>query len=201
MFIVFEGIDGCGKTTQVKMLMERLQSLGSAPVLAKHVGAGNVGMKLRDVLYNTEPRAGSMAEILLYAADLAEQTEKFILPALAEDKPVIADRYWYSSYAYQGFGDGYSPSFVEEISRKACHDVQPDHVIWLDLNPVVCMERLKAKPGGQADFYEKDPAIQYRIRNGHVALNSRIPQYRRLSLSSMMTADDVFQEVLKAIGW
>ncbi len=130
-FIVFEGGEGCGKSTQARLLAE---ALGPGTVLTREPGATEVGARLRTILLS--PETGDLdprTEALLMAADRAQHVAEVVAPALAAGHHVVSDRYAYSSIAYQGYGRGLSAGEVRMLSDWAGGGLWPDAVVFLDL--------------------------------------------------------------------
>jgi len=137
-FVCIEGLDGCGKTTQSKLLVEKLQRSYNAMYTAEP-SDGKVGDFIRKSILYGEKRSTSLAEALLFAADRVEHVENEILPALRQGKLVISDRYVYSSLAYQGAA-GLSLEWIQSINQYA---LRPELAIFIDVDPRAVMQRLK----------------------------------------------------------
>lgn len=153
IFIVFEGGEGSGKSTQVKLLKSYLETIGEKVFLTREPGETELGKKLRAILLSPETgEISPRSEALLYAADRANHVEKLIKPALESGEVVISDRYMDSSIAYQGAGRVLQPSEVARISRWATETLLPDLTIVLDipaeigLSRFVERDRLEAEP-------------------------------------------------------
>jgi dTMP kinase len=139
-FICIEGLDGCGKTTQAKLLVKKLQKSHNA-VYTAEPSRGRTGAFIRKSCLYGEKRLSSAIEALLFAADRLEHVENEVLPALHQGRLVVSDRYVYSSLAYQGAA-GLSLKWVEEINA---HALRPDFAIFIDVDPQIAMQRLKPK--------------------------------------------------------
>ena len=139
-FICIEGIDGCGKTTQAKLLAKKLKKSHNA-VYTAEPSRGKIGTYIRKSYLYGEKRLSSVLEALLFAADRIEHVENEVIPALNEGRLVISDRYVYSSLAYQGAA-GLSLDWIEKVNA---HALQPDLAIFIDVNPETVMNRLKPK--------------------------------------------------------
>ena len=137
-FICIEGLDGCGKTTQAKLLVRRLRKSHNA-VYTAEPSRGKIGAFIRKSCLYGEKRLSSVAEALLFAADRLEHVENEVLPALRQGRLVVSDRYVYSSLAYQGAA-GLSLEWIEKINEHALH---PDFAIFIDVDPKIVMQRLK----------------------------------------------------------
>ena len=137
-FICVEGLDGCGKTTQAKILVKKLKNSYNALYTAEP-SRGKVGTYIRTSYLYSEKRLSSVLEALLFAADRIEHLETAVLPALNKGRLVISDRYVYSSLAYQGAA-GLSLEWIEKINE---HALAPDLAVFIDVDPEVVMSRLK----------------------------------------------------------
>jgi dTMP kinase len=155
LLIAFEGGEGCGKSTQARLLAEDLGAL-----LTHEPGGTPAGQRIRDLVL--DPAHGELAdrtEALLMAADRAQHVAEVIRPALAAGRMVVTDRFAGSSLAYQSFGRGLPLDEVEQLSRWATDGVWPDVVVFLDVPESVAVSRRKADPDRMeragADFHER----------------------------------------------
>jgi len=139
-FICIEGLDGCGKTTQAKLLAKKLGKSHNA-VYTAEPSRGKIGTYIRNSYLYSEKRLSIVLEALLFAADRIEHVETEILPALNQGRLVISDRYVYSSLAYQGAA-GLSLEWIEKVNE---HALQPDLAVFIDVDPKTVMNRLKPK--------------------------------------------------------
>jgi dTMP kinase len=139
-FICIEGLDGSGKTTQAKLLTQKLRKSHNA-VYTTEPSRGKIGTFIRERCLYGEKRLSSIIEALLFAADRIEHVETEVLPALHQGKLVISDRYLYSSLAYQGAA-GLSLEWIEKINE---HALQPDLAVFIDVDLKTVMNRLKSK--------------------------------------------------------
>ncbi len=142
-FIVFEGCEGVGKSTQLRLLKEYLEKTGQKAVFTREPGGTPVGEKIRSLLLGEEMSAES--EALLFAAARCEHIDKVILPALERGELVVCDRYVDSSIAYQAFGRKLGRKRVEEINAYAFASCMPDAVVFIDMNPLNSWRRQKGK--------------------------------------------------------
>jgi dTMP kinase len=140
VFICIEGLDGCGKTTQAKLLTKKLGKSYKA-VYTAEPSRGKIGTYIRKRCLYGEERLSTVVEALLFAADRVEHVENEVLPALREGLLVISDRYVYSSLAYQGAA-GLSLEWIEKINE---HALRPDLAVFIDVDPKTVMNRLKPK--------------------------------------------------------
>jgi len=140
VFICIEGLDGCGKTTQAKLLAKKLRKSHNAFYTAEP-SRGKIGTFIRKRCLYGEKRLSTVVEALLFAADRVEHVENDVLPAINEGRLVISDRYVYSSLAYQGAA-GLSVEWIEKINE---HALKPDLAVFIDVDPKTVMRRLKPK--------------------------------------------------------
>ena len=192
-FITFEGIEGCGKSTQVQRLAERL---GSAALLTREPGGTAIGQAIREVLL--DPRNRSMApttELLLYFSDRAQHVAEVIRPALAKGLVVLCDRYVESALAYQGYGRGLDVDMVRAISGWAAGGLWPDLTVLLTVPPEVARERT----GGERDRIEAaGRAFHERVAEGFRAQAEDEPEHW-IEVDGTGTPDEVHQRVLDAV--
>ncbi|MFC1785190.1 dTMP kinase [Candidatus Neomarinimicrobiota bacterium] len=145
-FITFEGIDGCGKSTQVKMLVEKLERLNMDVITIREPGGTRISESIRDILlYRDTHELGERTEALLMTASRAQLTTELILPAINEGKWVIADRYADSTLAYQGGGRKVKIEWLEKLNEFATYDTIPDLTFYIDILPDEGVRRQKSK--------------------------------------------------------
>ncbi|MGC8895192.1 MAG: dTMP kinase [Candidatus Bathyarchaeia archaeon] len=147
-FICVEGLDGCGKTTQTKLLVRKLRKIGYAAVYTAEPSSGKIGRFIRKYCLHGEKRVSAIVEALLFAADRFEHVKNEIIPALNEEKVVVSDRYVYSSLAYQGAA-GLDLKWIKEINQ---HAIRPDLAIFVDVEPDIAIKRLKSKKSVMEDL-------------------------------------------------
>jgi dTMP kinase len=141
IFICVEGLDGCGKTTQTKLLVRRLRKKGYDVTYTAEPSRGEIGSFIKKHCLHGMKRVSSVVEALLFAADRFVHVEKEVIPALDEGKLVVSDRYVYSSLAYQGAA-GLDVKWIETINE---HAMRPDLAIFIDVEPETVIQRLKPK--------------------------------------------------------
>ena len=162
IFITFEGGDGAGKTTQMKLLGEFLQTKGHGVTVTREPGGTALGSQIRELVLHSREHIAPRAEALLYAADRAHNVATIVRPALERGDIVLQDRYFDSSVAYQGSGRVLGAEEIKQISLWAADGLVPDLTVLLDLDQAAASERLKAqeKPfdrfeSEKAEFHEK----------------------------------------------
>jgi dTMP kinase len=179
IFVTFEGIEGCGKSTQAKMLYEYLVEEGYDVVATREPGATAVGRVIRETLLSTDlPPMDARTELLLFAACRAQHVAEFIRPALAEGKIIICDRYVDSTIAYQSYGRGLPLLETRQISDWASSGLLPDLTFLLDITVEQSLERLNA---GSLDRIEQaDREFHGRVRDGFHELAAFYPERFRI---------------------
>ena len=190
-FICIEGLDGCGKTTQTKLLVKRLRKHGFDAFYTAEPTQGKIGKFIKKYCLERKNRVSIIVEALLFAADRVEHIEKEIIPALKNGKIVVSDRYVYSSLAYQGAA-GLDLKWIETINQKA---LTPDLAIFLDVEPETVMKRLKPKKS----VMEKLP-VQRKVRRVYMQL---VKEGKLVRVDGNKTkievADEIFNLALKFI--
>jgi dTMP kinase len=146
VFITFEGMDGSGKTTQLRRLGERLRGMGRAVLETAEPGGTTIGRKIRQILLDAgNQELSPTAELLLYFASRAQNVEEAILPALERGEIVLADRFTDSTLAYQGCARGLGAEAVRSLDRIACRGLRPDLTLLLDIGPETSVARARAR--------------------------------------------------------
>jgi len=204
-FVTFEGIEGCGKTTQLERLAERLAAVGVAAVLTREPGGTALGRSLRSVLLS--PDSASMApstELLLYAADRAQHLTEVVEPALAAGRVVLCDRYLDATLAYQGYGRELGFEAVLELHRRPPLDRRPDRTLLLDLDPAEALERARRRndeldlDATEGRFEQERLAFHRRVREGYLALAAAEPG-RFVVIDARGTAAEVETRILAGV--
>src|ERR1700738_2671731 len=135
LFITLEGPDGSGKSTQLRLLAERLRSKGYDVLESAEPGGTPIGVQIRRILLDSaNQELGAKTELLLMFAARAQNVEQWILPALGEGKIVLSDRFTDSTLAYQGAARGLGADVVRQVDRIACHGLVPDLTICVDID-------------------------------------------------------------------
>ena len=140
-FICIEGLDGCGKTTQSRLLVRRLKRRGYDAVYTTEPSRGKIGGFIRKYFLHGEKRGSGIVEALLFAADRAEHVKEEVIPALDAGKVLVSDRYIYSSLAYQG-ATGLDLEWIAKINE---HAIRPDLAVFIDVEPGMVVKRLKTR--------------------------------------------------------
>jgi dTMP kinase len=171
-FITFEGIDGCGKSTQLRLLASELRVRGLEVVTTREPGGTTLGQKLRAALLDLQEQVDPLAELLVFAADRAQHVRTLLRPALADNKIVLSDRYADATVAYQGSGRGFRPELIKEIVQLATDGLAPDLTLLFDLSvaesAVRTRKRFEAKHSDRLD--SEDAAFHNRVRDAYVEI-------------------------------
>ncbi|HWY46269.1 MAG TPA: dTMP kinase [Bryobacteraceae bacterium] len=182
LFITFEGPDGSGKSTQARLLAERLRSAGHAVLETIEPGGTAIGQQIRRILLDPANRElRPIPELLLMFAARAQNVEQSVLPALAEGKIVVSDRFTDSSIAYQGGGHGLAWETVLEVDRIACHGLVPDLTLCIDIDTETGLARAQARNEQHEMRYEQQGAdFHQRVRAAYHEIARREPRRFRL---------------------
>ncbi len=175
LFITFEGPDGCGKTTQARLLAEYLESRGVPVLLTREPGGTPISEQIRQVLLSTRNLAmRAETEALLFSAARAQIVTELIRPALAAGKIVLCDRYADSTLAYQGYGLGLDLDLLRAITRFATGGLAPDLTFYVDVPAEIGLARRQRGKTNRLD--QKDVEYHARVRAGYLELARAEPQ-------------------------
>jgi dTMP kinase len=165
MFFSFDGIDGAGKSTQVRLFVDALRERGDDVVVCRDPGSTSLGERIREVLLNSDADTpiGTRSDMLLYMAARAQLVDEVIRPALMGGKTVVSDRYLLANVAYQGHAGGLEPEVIWEVGRMATGGVEPDHVFVLDIDPAAADKRFN-RPLDRMESHGGD--YRARLREG-----------------------------------
>jgi len=195
-FIVFEGLDGSGKTTQAKRLSRYFEERGMEVISLEEPGGTPLGERIREILLNEKSSLEPLTELLLYEAARHEITAQVIRPALERGATVICQRYGYSSVAYQGYGRGLPLSWVEDLNQRATGGLQPSVTFWLEVGAEEGLKRVKRKR--HLDRMEQE-GLEFleRVAEGYRAIAKNSPEVIRLD--GMLEPESLFDEILQAL--
>jgi dTMP kinase len=204
--IVFEGVEGCGKSTQIQRLRENLaqsasfqalQAQGIIPelLITREPGGTNLGLGLRRLLLDShhDVMIAPRAELLLYAADRAQHIEEIILPALDRGSWVLCDRFTDSTVAYQGYGRGLDLGLIRDLNQGATAGLVPDLTIWLKLRVEQGLARAQRR-GSQDRMEQAELAFHQRVQRGFETLAQQFPE-RRATIDGAQPADAVAAQI------
>lgn len=198
IFITFEGIDGCGKSTQTALCREWLESLGKTVLLVREPGGTRIGEKIRELLLDkANGSMAPMAELFLFEAARAQIVEETIKPALAEGKAVICDRFFDSSFAYQGCARGLGAEMVSRLNKDATGGLAPDITFFLDITVDQAIMRREGR-GGEKDRIESaGDAFQEKVRQGFIRAASE--DSRIVTIDASDSPEAIFKQIQKKI--
>jgi dTMP kinase len=204
-FITFEGIDGSGKSTQVRMLASVLRLRGLNVVQTREPGGTPLGARLRETLLDAQEQVDPLAELLLYAADRAQHVRALLNPALAAGRVVLSDRYADATVAYQGAGRGFEPSLVTEVIALATGGLKPDLTLLFDLSVAESKERARRRTtGGGGDAAPSDRLeleaenFHARVRDAYLRIAAAEPARVRI-IDASLSVEEIHAHVLDIV--
>lgn len=198
IFITFEGIDGCGKSTQTALCREWLESLGKTVLLVREPGGTKIGEKIRGLLLDkNNDGMAPMTELFLFEAARAQIVEETIKPALEEGKAVICDRFFDSSFAYQGCARGLGAEMVSRLNMDATGGLAPDITFFLDISVEKAIMRREGR-GGEKDRIESaGDSFQEKVRKGFIRAASE--DKRIVTIDASDTPEVIFKQIQEKI--
>ncbi len=196
IFITFEGIDGCGKSTQVKMLVEALNKHQRKTILVREPGGTTISEEIRDILLHRHlADICDRTEALLMTGSRAQLTYEVILPNLNQGKNVIADRYYDSTLAYQGGGRELDLDWLIKLNQFATYDLEPNVTFFVDVLPEEAIRRKSQEP----DRIERAGIeLQMRVRNIYLDLANRF-QDRFVVLDGHESIENIHGDILSEL--
>ena len=206
MFISLEGIEGCGKTTQLKYLSAFLAEKGRPYVVTREPGGTAIGKKIRSILL--DPASNELvpaAELLLYMADRAQHIHSLIKPSLAEGNIVLCDRYFDATVVYQGYARGLDIGFIRDLHRIVLKDLKPDITLLLDLPPRIGLARAwqELDSGNRSDtesrFEEEAISFHEKVRAGYLELAGMEPERFKI-IDASRQIDEIQAEIRQVLS-
>lgn len=182
-FITFEGIDGSGKSTQLRLLANFLRSQGSDVLVTREPGGTPVGLRLRAALLDAQEQVDPLTELLVFAADRAQHVRRVLRPGLEAGKIILSDRYADATKAYQGAGRGFSPELISEIVQLATEGLTPDLTLLFDLSVTESSGRTRRRSEGKQKgdrLDSEDAEFHTRVREAYLALAEKEPERFRI---------------------
>jgi len=183
IFITIEGIEGCGKSTQVRILKNYLEKKGLDVLLTREPGGTEIGNQIRKVLLDKRnKKIVPCSELFLYAASRVQHVEEVILPALQEGKTVVCDRFSDATTAYQGYGRGLNRNIVSVINRFSTKGLIPDLTIILDLPQEIGLKRARTRNREkglsmkEGRFEEESLLFHKKVRQGYLRIRKSEPK-------------------------
>ena len=203
-FITFEGIDGSGKSTQLRLLNNFLRANGYNPLITREPGGTPVGLRLRAALLDASEEVDPLTELLVFAADRAQHVRRVIRPALEAGQIVISDRYADATVAYQGAGRGFSPMLITEIVQLATEGLKPDLTVLFDLGIDESTTRTTRRSTGKSSSKTgrdrldiEDAEFHARVRDAYLQIARAEPE--RVQVVDSSGPVELTQERLKDI--
>ena len=195
LFITFEGADGCGKTTQMKLLADYLKTQGLEVVLTREPGGKGLGEKVREILLNYDGEVSDRCESFLFLADRAQNIDIIVNPAVEQGKIVLCDRHIDSTVAYQGYGRGLDLDRIKMLNNLATNGRKPDLTIVFDIDVETSMKRV----GSEKDRMES-AGIEFhnKVRNGYLEIAKQEPERIKV-VNAVQPIEQVFDDVKKIV--
>ncbi len=195
LFITFEGVDGCGKTTQLKLIADYLSNKKIDAIITREPGAKGLGEKLRNILLNYDGKIAPQCESFLFLADRAQHIEQIVKPAINSGKIVLCDRHTDSTVAYQGYGRGLNIDEIHYLNNLATGGFKPDLTIVFDVDIDTSMSRV----GNEKDRMETSGLEFFnRVRNGYLEIAKQEPERVKV-LNAAKSIENVFADSLTLI--
>lgn len=195
LFITFEGVDGCGKTTQLRMVADYFRQKGREVVITREPGGRGLGEKVRDILLNYDGEVSDRCESFLFLADRAQNIDIIVNPAVEVGKIVLCDRHIDSSVAYQGYGRQLDIERIDRLNMLATNGKRPDLTFVFDIDIETSMKRV----GGEKDRMESaGMAFFNRVRNGYLEIAKQDPERVKV-IDASKTIEEVHKDVLKVL--
>ncbi|MEA2104379.1 MAG: dTMP kinase [Candidatus Cloacimonadota bacterium] len=202
LFITFEGIEGCGKSTQAKLLAKNLTKAGYEILLTREPGGPQISEKIRDILLdNQNEEMYKLTEIFLYMASRSQHTFQWIKPALEEGKIIICDRYYDSTFAYQGAARNIPADIVKSINKIAILGTNPDTTFLVDVPVNVGLARINklTENGGNIDRLESESVeFHQRVRDSYLKLSEEYSE-RIAVLNGLEKVDSLQSKIQKML--
>ena len=195
LFITFEGIEGCGKSTQAKLLREYLEKKGYSVFLTREPGGPKISEKIRDILLSTKNKEMlPETEVLLYMASRSQHTGEWIIPALEKGKMVISDRYYDSTLAYQGAARKIDIKLIDTITKFATFELKPDITFLVDLPAEIGLSRISKQ---DADRLEME-SIEFhkKVRVGFIEIAKR-EKKRYIIVDGTKSVEKIHSKIIK----
>lgn len=195
IFISFEGADGSGKTTQVKLVSEYLKQKNKDFIATRDPGGTELGRTIRKILLNSTEHIYPTCELFLYLADRAQHIDEKILPALKENKIVLCDRFIDSTLAYQGYARKLDKNIINQLNEIVTHSLNPDITILFDVDTNIAIKRIGQKKdrleSENSDFHQK-------VRQGYLKLAQKFPERIKV-INANQRIEKVFNDTVEVL--
>lgn len=205
MLITFEGIEGSGKTTQIKHVARFLKKIGKASIITREPGGTNIGIQIRTILLDSRNKnIDPISELLLYVADRVQHAREVIIPGLASGKLVLCDRFFDATLVYQGFARGLDIVLIRKLHHMMLDNLTPDVTILLDLPPEIGLSRAwkqinqKIRSGSETRFEEERLLFHEKVRSGYLKLAQAEPD-RFSIIGAALGEEQVREDILKTL--
>ncbi|MBA4393752.1 MAG: dTMP kinase [Desulfobacca sp.] len=205
MFITFEGIEGCGKTTQIKLLRKTLKERGVPCLITREPGATQIGLQIRAILLDLKnKKLDPRAELFLYLADRCQHVSEKIQPALAKDQWVISDRFWDATVVYQGMARGLSLKLLNPLRPFIMGSLWPDKTLLLDLPVNIGLARAwerinrSEKSKKESRFEKEAKAFHEKIRRGYLSLARKEPERIKV-IDATLSPAKIHQQIMEIL--
>jgi len=200
-FISFEGIDGSGKSTQMRLLSGFLRMSGCDVLLTREPGGTSLGLRLRSVLLDAQEEVDPLTELLVFAADRAQHVRRLLRPTLESGRVVLSDRYADATVAYQGGGRGFSPQLISEIVQLATDGLVPDLTLLFDVSVTESTNRTGRRSAGKNKPDRLDTegdAFHRRVRDAYLQIAAAEPQRVKVidTVGPVETTHDRVKEIV-----
>lgn len=191
LFITFEGIDGCGKTTQLNLLADYLRGFGKDVLITREPGAKGLGEKIREILLNYDGEVSPNCESFLFLADRAQHIDILVKPAVKSGSVVLCDRHTDSSVAYQGYGRGVDIERIRTLNHLATSGLKPSITFVFDID----VETSQKRVGKNTDRMES-AGVEFfeRVRDGYLQIGQKEPERVKV-INACDTIENVFAQV------
>lgn len=207
MFISFEGIDGAGKSTQVKKLKKHLSEKGHQVLTLREPGGTVIAEKIRSLLLESKHDITPIGELLLFSASRAELVQNVISPALKQGNVVIVDRFYDSTTAYQGYGRGLDLEMLRAVNTVSTSGLEPDITFFLDISPEDALIRKFSEKSIPLSFEENELdrmessglAFYQRVREGYLQLAGS-EKKRFMMLDACNDAENIHEEIVQKLA-
>jgi dTMP kinase len=200
-FITFEGIDGCGKSTQLRLLASALRLRGLEVVTTREPGGTSLGKRIRTLLLDPQSEVDPLAELLLFAADRAQHVRTLLQPAIETGSLILSDRYADATAAYQGAGREFTPEMIAQVIEIATGGLKPDLTLIFDLPVAECLARTERRTEGEnkTDRLDaEDAAFHTRVRDAYLKLAAREPDRVRI-INATGSVNETHERVLEVV--
>jgi dTMP kinase len=202
MFITLEGIEGSGKTTQIKHIADYFDGTGSPFLITREPGGTTIGQKIRSILLDPASKElDSTTELLLYFADRVQHLQQVIKPAIAQGQIVICDRYYDATMAYQGYARGLDQNRISRLHHQLCDNLNPDLTLLFDLSPQVGLARAwdqieNGRRTQDESRFEKEKIVFHeKVRAGYLSIAEKAPE-RFVIVDAAQSEIDVRNEII-----